>query len=511
MDFLYYTLAVVFILVMTVVGVRYLINDKSSSLRKAERMKGYGDIDGAIEVYQELILKDQFNPGYHILLADLYFFTKSYKQAIVEYELALKNKQDIPMDELHRLHKQMGISYYHIKNFPKAFLSLFDAHLAKQDDSETCLYIGLVYASQKKFKKAFDYFAKAERLNPAMFEPHYYNGIVCALLAKRDQAIREFTIAKKKKPEKYALDLYMGAVFRDDRDFTNAIRNLKPAAKMLTNPELKMKALLLMGECFKGLGLIEDAITTLETASKTENNPYDEREVEWKKSVLYNLGMAYVKGGRASEGMQAWNDLKNTDFFYRDVKELTSGDISNETLSHIGERWMMMPSIRTQDILPLNEIVSNKRFDIDTLERTLETNLADVKNQSSSVIQQFRNLPVRSFRETSRKMLGYMGFAVEKEIKLTYDADFKEGIACAFVARKERARYLVVIKRYTELVPGMVLLNALGSAKSMGLPKCVLMVTSKFNADALNVQKKNPNLRLVDRRGMVKALKMAMK
>jgi hypothetical protein len=45
----------------------------------------------------------------------------------------------------------------------------------------------------------------------------------------------------------------------------------------------------------------------------------------------------------------------------------------------------------------------------------------------------------------------------------------------------------------------------------MGIQNAVVMITSRFNPDALNIAKRNKNLVLIDRRGLVKALKAAIK
>lgn len=513
MSAIFYVLLFVGIGIISYIGLVTILKDKTSSLQKAEKLKNAGNYDDAIEIYNNLILKDQFNPVYHALLADVYYETNNLKRAIVEYEIALKNEKDLTVEEIRNINKRMGIAYFKIKNYPKAFLSLFNSYLSSQNQPEVCMYIGLVYASQRKWDKALEYFSKSENMDPRNYEIHYYLGIVAAVMNKKDLAIREFTFAKKYKTNNYYLDIYIGALLRENRDYMNAIKHLKLASRNVPDAESKLKSYLIMGECYKGLGLIEDAITSLEMASQESSGPVENKEQaeEMRKNVMYNLGLAYVKGGQRSKALSTLNDLKNWDFFYRDVKELTSSEVSDETLSTVSDKWMVMPSISTKDILPMHEIVSKKMFDINTLEKSVEKNLQEIKSDVVSTIEKYKKLHVSKFKDVSRKLLHQMGFAISKELTFSYDSDFKEGKAVAFVGVRKKERYLIVIKRYEQNISGVVIMNAVGSAKTMGINNVVVMITSRFNQDALAMAKKNPNLTIVDRRGLVKGLKAVMK
>lgn len=506
---------VIFIVVAAILyfGIVAIVGDKTSLLEKAQRLVQAGQYDEASEIYNKLILSDQFNPLYHALLADMYFISDNYQRAIVEYEIALKNEKDLIIKEVNAIYRNLGISYYKIKNFPKAFLSLYSSKLGENEDPEVNLYLGLIYASQRKFDKAMEFLGKSENQDPMNYEVHYYSGIIAAQTAKYAQAVKQFNFAKKFQGQNPYLDLYIGALYKMNNDYMAAIRYLKVAAKLLPDMETRMKAFLLLGECYKGLGLIEDAVTTLELASQESTDPADTKSLEWKKSVMYNLGMAYVKGGDRQKALSAWNNLKQVDFFYKDIKELTSDQVSDEVLNHVSERWMVMPGLTLQDILPLHEIISRKLFDIDTLEKSVDLKLVESKQDGGqlSLIEQFKQLNIRRFKEVSRKILMFMGFQIQKEMSLAYDSDFQDGRATAFVARKAGKFFLVIIKRYNENVSGFILLNAIGTAKGMRLPHVVVIITSKYNQDALNVAEKNKNLTIIDRRGLIKALSVAMK
>ncbi len=512
MGAIFYILIFVAVAAILYFGIVAIVGDKTSMLEKAQRLVQLGQYDEASEIYNKLILSDQFNPLYHALLADMYFISDNHQRAIVEYEIALKNEKDLIIKEVNAIYRNLGISYFRIKNYPKAFLSLYSSKLGDSNDPEVNLYLGLIYASQRKFDKAMNFLAKSENQDPMNFEIHYYTGIILAQTGKYNPAIKQFTFAKKFQSQNSYLDLYIGALYKQNNDFMAAIRFLKVAAKMIPDVEPRMKAYLLLGECYKGLGLIEDAVTTLEMASQQNADPGDARSMEWKKDVMYHLGMAYVKGGDRQKAMAAWNDLKKVDFFYKDIKELTSEAVSDEALNHVSERWMVMPGVTLQDILPLHEVISRKLFDIDTLEKTVDTKLVDAKQDGGqvSMIEQFKQLNIRKFKEVSRKILMFMGFQIQKEISLAYDSDFQDGKAAAYVCRKNTKPFLVIIKRYNENVSGFILLNAIGTAKGMRIPNIVVIITSRYNQDAMNIAEKNKNLTIIDRRGLIRALKVAL-
>ena len=92
MDFsLLYILAVAAIAVILYLAVMNIVKDKSNSLEKAGRLIESKDYEGAMEVYNQLILKNEFNPLYHTLLAYVFYLTENFQRAVVEYEIALKN------------------------------------------------------------------------------------------------------------------------------------------------------------------------------------------------------------------------------------------------------------------------------------------------------------------------------------------------------------------------------------------------------------------------------------
>ena len=171
-------------------GIRGALGDKSNQLEKAKKLSQQGQYEEAINVYNNLILKEQFNPMYHMLLADAYYASNNYQRAVVEYEIALKDQQKLSLKDIFTVNKYLGLSYYRIQNFPKAFLSLYNAFYNDPQDATVCLFLGLVYTSQKKFAKAMDFFSKGENIDSMNFDLRYYSGMIAAHLGKRDIAIR---------------------------------------------------------------------------------------------------------------------------------------------------------------------------------------------------------------------------------------------------------------------------------------------------------------------------------
>ncbi len=510
MDSLLYALIIVFVVLLILVIVQHFLKDKSGIIKKADQLMREKKFSDAILIYNQLILDDQKNTDFHIKLANAYFFSASYKRAIVEYEIALRDERILEPKTLIHIFKNIGISFYHTKHYPKAFFNLLTAYTKFSHDEETCYYIALIYTSQRHYKKALEFLTRAEMINPTNVEVHYLQGIVAVQLSKRDVAIRQFSLAQKLNPKDPYLNFYIGTLYKDAKDYKHAINYLKNASQNLFDMQDKMKASLVLGECYKGLGLIEGAITSLESARNNNPDLYDVQTTEMKKNILYHLGMAYAKSGDKQKAVQAWTDLKRSDQFYKDVQELTSPEMSDQALKDATQQWLALPGIRIKDIIPLNRYIAKKQFDILTLEKSINQDI-QAASSTPTLIEQFHRLNIRRFRETTKKAVEQLGFRIIKEVSFNYDTDFQDGKATAFVCTLKKAKTLVIVKRHRQDVSGFVLLNAVGSAGSINIAHVVMIITSHFTDDALNVAYKNKNISLIDRRGLAGALREVMR
>ena len=80
------------------------------------------------------------------------------------------------------------------------------------------------------------------------------------------------------------------------------------------NPNARLKAMNLLGRCYRELGMLDIAAKQLEDAAK-EMLPMD----ALKKDIVYNLGLVYEQMGEAEKYIGAMKQIYETDYGYRDV------------------------------------------------------------------------------------------------------------------------------------------------------------------------------------------------
>jgi tetratricopeptide (TPR) repeat protein len=80
------------------------------------------------------------------------------------------------------------------------------------------------------------------------------------------------------------------------------------------NPNARLKAMNLLGRCYRELGMFDLAVKQLEDAAK-EMLTMD----AVKKEIVYNLGLVYEQIGQAEKYIGAMKRIYESDYGYRDV------------------------------------------------------------------------------------------------------------------------------------------------------------------------------------------------
>ena len=75
-----------------------------------------------------------------------------------------------------------------------------------------------------------------------------------------------------------------------------------------------MKAMNLLGRCYRELGMLDLAVKQLEEAAK-EITSMD----AMKKEIVYNLGLVYEQMGDKEKSIAAMKQIYEADYGYRDV------------------------------------------------------------------------------------------------------------------------------------------------------------------------------------------------
>jgi len=80
------------------------------------------------------------------------------------------------------------------------------------------------------------------------------------------------------------------------------------------NPNARLKAMNLLGRCYRALGMLDLAAKQLEEASR-ESLAMD----GMKKEIVYNLGMVYEQMGDGQRAIDCMKQIYEVDYGYRDV------------------------------------------------------------------------------------------------------------------------------------------------------------------------------------------------
>ena len=96
-------------------------------------------------------------------------------------------------------------------------------------------------------------------------------------------------------------------------DFSEAIRELQKAR---TNPNVRLRAMNLLGQCYAGKGMVDlavkqfsDAVAEIEEMDAT------------KKDILYKLGLLYEQVGDKQKALDCFKQIYEVDYGYNDVAE----------------------------------------------------------------------------------------------------------------------------------------------------------------------------------------------
>jgi tetratricopeptide (TPR) repeat protein len=134
------------------------------------------------------------------------------------------------------------------------------------------------------------------------------------LLAKKKRAELLIDDARKRSernPTDLQLRYELGEHLLEAGRFREALPELQRARQ---NPNARLKAMNLLGRCYRELGMLDLAAKQLEEAAK-EITSMD----AMKKEIVYNLGLVYEQMGDKEKSIAAMKQIYEADYGYRDV------------------------------------------------------------------------------------------------------------------------------------------------------------------------------------------------
>ena len=112
-------------------------------------------------------------------------------------------------------------------------------------------------------------------------------------------------------PTDLQLRFELGGHLVSARRFREAVPELQRARQ---NPNARLKAMNLLGCCYRELGMLDLAMKQLEEASK-ETLPMD----AMKKDIVYNLGLVYEQMGEHEKSLACMKQIYEVEHGYKDV------------------------------------------------------------------------------------------------------------------------------------------------------------------------------------------------
>ena len=136
-----------------------------------------------------------------------------------------------------------------------------------------------------------------------------------ALQAARQKRAEVLIDSARKRSERNPTDLQLrfelGEHLVNARQYREALPELQRARQ---NPNARLKAMNLLGRCYRELGMFDLAVKQLEDASK-EILTMD----PMKKEIVYNLGLVFEQMGDPAKSVGCMKQIYEADYGYKDV------------------------------------------------------------------------------------------------------------------------------------------------------------------------------------------------
>ncbi|MCF6311336.1 MAG: hypothetical protein L3J39_02695 [Verrucomicrobiales bacterium] len=127
------------------------------------------------------------------------------------------------------------------------------------------------------------------------------------------QLLEEARLQVEKNPTDAQLRFEYGKQLFATEDFTAAIPELQQAKRA---PNLRIKAMLMLGKCYEGKNMFDLAVGQFEEAIKEIPGMDDT-----KKELLYNVGLLYDKMDNREASLEALKQIYAADYGYKDVAQ----------------------------------------------------------------------------------------------------------------------------------------------------------------------------------------------
>lgn len=159
--------------------------------------------------------------------------------------------------------------------------------------------------------KTCEDFLSANPNDPAA--PEYQERLAEYQKLRAELLIGEARKRVERNPTDLALHFELGEVLVGIGQWREAIPELQAARK---SPNVRLKAMSLLGQCYRELNMLDLSVRTFEEAAK-EVLVMDNT----KKDIVYNLGLVFAQMGRVEESLNCFKQIYEVDYGYKDVAQ----------------------------------------------------------------------------------------------------------------------------------------------------------------------------------------------
>ena len=168
----------------------------------------------------------------------------------------------------------------------------------------------LMKRDETQIKSYEEWLSKEE--NAAHDDAQQYRDELDQLIKQRaEKLIVEAQRRVERNPTDLQLRYELGERLMQAGQITEAIPELQRAKQ---NPNVRLRAMNLLGQCFTQKGMLDMAVTQFKTAA-SEITAMDTT----KKEILYKLGMVHEKMGNKKEYLDCMKEIYEVDYNYLDV------------------------------------------------------------------------------------------------------------------------------------------------------------------------------------------------
>jgi len=266
----------------------------------------------AMRAAKAVLEKDPKNVEAHYLLGKAYLADKRNEQALREFRSVSRlgiEGRDIPESEFRETIAALYTEFHEEEEALKEYVVL----IKKQPDNPDYYFrAGKLFSNRNRGDLAEQYLKKAISLNPREEKYHFELGMHYYVSKRVKEASTEFEATSKLNPTDSQIQLYMGKILKDGKDYTGALPYLESASR---DQDMKLRALVELGSCYMSLRMIDKAIIELERAVNVI-----EKEAELDSlHARYLLAMCYEKNQEFTQAIAQWDKIYAQKKNFRDV------------------------------------------------------------------------------------------------------------------------------------------------------------------------------------------------